>query len=68
MTTWPELVADELQKQLIRPHVSRGHMIGQTFRRYPHVCPGWGCAVQRWLRDHPAKVLDTAERKSEDEP
>lgn len=66
MPTWPELVAEELEKQeqtQASAHTDsawdvyqRGSPHLTSFEiqvRFRHTCPGDGCAICRWVRTHP---------------
>lgn len=60
MTRWPELVAEELpdERKLIEmferlhPCACDGEHVCDFHARFPHRCPGLGCAVCRWIEMH----------------
>ncbi len=40
------------------PRLVQGHIVQYTaiddevVKHFPHICPGAGCAIARWLREH----------------
>lgn len=60
MPTWPELVAEELDRQeQERPLRPVTHVLAERLTnferqvRFPHTCAGRECSICRWVRTHP---------------
>jgi hypothetical protein len=40
------------------PNFTGGHFVGETFKRFPHICPGSRCAILSWLQSKPLRLTE----------
>lgn len=41
------------------PNFTGGHFVGETFKRFPHICPGSRCAILRWMWNKVGRVTES---------